>query len=69
MHPGKTIIAIGLFLVVAGLFLLAGGKLSWLEKLPGDIRIERDNFSLYFPLGTSILLSLVLSFLFWLFRR
>lgn len=69
MHPGKALIAIGLLLVVAGLFLLAGGKLSWLGKLPGDIRIERDNFSLYFPWGTSILLSLVLSFLFWLFRR
>ncbi|HXV22012.1 MAG TPA: DUF2905 domain-containing protein [Desulfuromonadales bacterium] len=69
MHPGKTLIAIGLLLVLIGLFLTFGGKLPWLGKLPGDIRIERDNFSFYFPLGTSVLLSLLLSFLFWLFRR
>lgn len=69
MHPGKTLIAIGLLLVLIGLFLTFGGKFPWLGKLPGDIRIERDNFSFYFPLGTSVLLSLLLSFLFWLFRR
>lgn len=69
MHPGKALIAIGLFLVLIGLFLTFGGKVPWLGKLPGDIRIERDNFSIYFPLGTSVLLSLILSFLFWLFRR
>ncbi|HEY7745379.1 MAG TPA: DUF2905 domain-containing protein [Desulfuromonadales bacterium] len=69
MHPGKALIAIGLFLLLIGLYLTLGGKFSWLGKLPGDIRIERDNFSFYFPLGTSVLLSLILSFLFWLFRR
>jgi hypothetical protein len=69
MHPGKALIAIGLFLVLIGLFLTFGGKFPWLGKLPGDIRIERDNFTFYFPLGTSVLLSLILSFLFWLFRR
>lgn len=69
MHPGKTLIIIGLLLVLIGFFLTFGGKIPWLGKLPGDIRIERDNFSFYFPLGTSILLSVVLSLLFWLFRR
>lgn len=69
MHPGKALIAFGLLLVLIGLVLTFGGKIPWLGKLPGDIRIERDNFSVYFPLGTSILLSAVLSFLFWLFRR
>ena len=69
MHPGKTLIAFGLLLVLIGLLLTFGGKIPWLGKLPGDIRIERDSFSFYFPLGTSVLLSLILSFLFWLFRR
>jgi uncharacterized protein YybS (DUF2232 family) len=69
MHPGKTLIIIGLLLVLIGVVLTFGGKIPWLGKLPGDIRIERDNFSVYFPLGTSILLSVVLSLLFWLFRR
>lgn len=69
MHPGKTLIAFGLLLFLIGLLLTFGGKFPWLGKLPGDIRIERNNFSVYFPLGTSILLSLILTFLLWLFRR
>jgi hypothetical protein len=62
-------------LIVAGIVLLAAGLL-WplitrlgLGRLPGDIVIERPNFSFYFPLVTSILLSIVLTALFWLFRR
>jgi hypothetical protein len=62
-------------LIVAGIVLLAAGLL-WplisrlgLGRLPGDIVIERQNFRFYFPLVTSILVSLVLTALFWLFRR
>jgi len=66
---GKSLIILGVFLVVAGLFLSYGGKLPWLGRLPGDIRIEREGFSFYFPLGTCLLVSALISFLFWLFRR
>lgn len=69
MQPGKFLIILGLALVVVGLWLQFGGKLNFLGRLPGDIRIERENFSFFFPLGTSILLSLLLSFIFWIFRR
>ena len=69
MHPGKTLILFGLILVAAGLLWIFGGKIPLLGKLPGDIRIERENFSFYFPLGTCILISLVVSLLLWLFRR
>lgn len=69
MHPGKILIAVGLLLVLIGLLLTFGGKIPWLGRLPGDIRIERDHFSFYFPLGTCILLSLLFSLLLWLFRR
>jgi hypothetical protein len=62
-------------LIVLGLALLVGGLL-WpfltrlgLGRLPGDIVVERPNFRFYFPLATSILLSVFLSLLFWLFRR
>jgi hypothetical protein len=62
-------------LIVLGLALLVGGLL-WpfltrlgLGRLPGDIVVERPNFRFYFPLATSILLSALLSLLFWLFRR
>ena len=66
---GKTLILLGGVLVVVGVLLTLGGKLPWLGRLPGDIIIQRDNFTFYFPLATSILLSVVLSLLFMLFRR
>jgi len=69
MAPGKLLILIGLALVIAGIVLNFGGKIPFIGRLPGDIRIERDNFSFYFPLTTCILVSLLLSLLFWLFRR
>ena len=63
------------FLVIAGIVLVVVG-LAWpwlarlgLGHLPGDIHIEREDFSFHFPLMTSILVSLVVSLLFWIFRR
>jgi hypothetical protein len=62
-------------LIVAGAILLIAG-LAWpiltrlgLGRLPGDIAIERQNFRFYFPLATSLVVSVVLTLLFWLFRR
>jgi hypothetical protein len=66
---GRILIIIGVLLVVLGMLLSLGGKIPFLGRLPGDIRIERDNFSFYFPLTTCLLISLLASFLFWLFRR
>jgi hypothetical protein len=77
---GKILIGVGLGIVVLGLFFLLadrmpglGNLFGWFGKLPGDISIKRENFSFYFPLGTSIALSILLSLLFyligWLFRR
>ena len=68
-HPGKLLIILGLTLAILGLVLTFSGKIPFLGKLPGDLRIERENFSFYFPLGTCLLLSLLLSLLLWLFRR
>jgi len=63
------------FLIVFGIVLIAAGLL-WpllirigLGHLPGDIVVERGNFRLYFPLGTSILISIVLSLILWLANR
>jgi uncharacterized protein HemY len=77
---GKLFIGIGVVIAVVGALLLLADRIpgishlfSWMGKLPGDISIKRDNFSVYFPLGTSILLSVVLSLvlylLSWMFRR
>jgi len=63
------------FLIIAGLSLLVVGLLwPWLGKLPlgrlpGDILVEREGFRLYIPVTTAVLLSLVATLLFWLFRR
>jgi DUF2905 family protein len=65
----RTLIVLGVLLVVVGLALLLVPKLPGLGKLPGDLVIKRENFTLYFPLGTCILLSVILSLIFWLFRK
>jgi hypothetical protein len=66
----KLLIAAGLALVALGLLWWAfGHRLHWLGRLPGDIRIERENFRFYFPLTTMILLSLLLTLLVNLVRR
>ena len=66
---GKALIISGLLLVGIGLLLTFGVKFSFLGRLPGDIRIDRENFTFFFPLGTCLLISLLLSLLFRLFRR
>ncbi len=64
----KTLIIIGLSILVLGLLWPWLSKLP-LGRLPGDIVVEREGFRLYFPVTTAVLLSLVASLLFWLFRR
>ena len=67
---GKILIGTGIFLVAAGIiFYFFGDKLTWLGKLPGDIRIERENYRFYFPVTTMILVSIFLTLLLWLARR
>ena len=66
---GKLLIVAGGLLVCVGALFLLGGKVPWLGRLPGDLLIQRGNFSFYFPLATSILVSVVVSLLFALLRR
>ena len=67
---GRPLIIMGLILVTAGLIISFAPRLpTWLGRLPGDINIKRANFSFHFPLMTCLLISAVLSFILWLFRR
>jgi hypothetical protein len=68
---GKLLLAAAAILAVVGVLLIVSQKLPGLRigRLPGDISVERDGFRFYFPLGTSILVSVVLSVLLWLFAR
>ena len=65
---GRWLIIAGVVLVVLGLAWPLLGKLG-LGHLPGDIRVEREGFSFYFPITTGILVSIVLSLILWIFRK
>ena len=70
MHDiGKTLVIIGLLIAVAGVVLMLVGRVPWLGRLPGDIYVQRGSWSFYFPIATSIVLSVLLTLLFWLFGR
>ena len=66
---GRMLIIIGAVLVVLGVLFAVDGRLFGLGRLPGDIIIRRGNFTFYFPLTTSIILSLGLTVLLWLLRK
>jgi uncharacterized membrane protein len=66
---GRFLIFIGVILVAVGAVLLLAPKIPWLGRLPGDISFKRGNFSFYFPLGTCILISIILTLILYLFRR
>lgn len=70
MHEiGRALFVIGLLVTAVGFILWKLGGRFPLGRLPGDIAIQRPNFSFYFPLTTCVLISIVLTLLFWLFRR
>ena len=66
---GRMLVFFGILLVVVGLLLSIGAKIPWLGQLPGDIYIQRERFTFYFPLATCLLLSLILTLVLYLFRR
>jgi len=66
---GKMLILIGVFIIAIGVLLLMGEKIPWIGKLPGDIIIKKERFTFYFPITTSIVISIILTLLFALFRR
>jgi len=69
---GRVLIGFGVIILAVGVVLSFADKLPnlpWIGRLPGDIYIKRDHFSFYFPLTTSVLVSVVLTVLLYLFRR
>jgi hypothetical protein len=67
-HPGWLLVIVGLLIAALGLAWLLAPAIPWLGRLPGDIVIERENLRFYFPVTTSILLSLLLTGILWLAR-
>ena len=66
---GKILILFGLVIAGMGVMVLLGAKIPFLGRLPGDILIRRKNFTFYFPLATCIIVSIILTLIFWLLRK
>lgn len=69
VYLGKFLILLGLIIIAMGALLLLSGKIPYIGRLPGDIVIQRKNFTFYFPLATSILISILITFILWLLGR
>ena len=69
-ETGKWIIGAGVIIIVIGILIyFFHDKVNWIGRLPGDIRIEKENFKFYFPITTMILLSLAATLIIWLIRK
>ena len=66
---GRALIVLGIVLAAAGALLTLAGRVPWLGRLPGDVEIQRGGWTFYFPLATSVLLSVVLTLILWVFGR
>jgi len=66
---GKTLILVGILLLVLGIIFSLGPKIPYVGKLPGDLYIQRGRFTFYFPLATCLVLSLVFTLVLYIFRR
>ena len=66
---GKILVAFGLLIALVGVVVVLVGRVPWIGRLPGDIHIQRGNWTFYFPLATSLLLSVVLTLLFYVMGR
>jgi hypothetical protein len=66
---GKSLIIIGAVIIALGLILTISGKLPGLGRLPGDIVVQEKNFTVYFPIATSVIISLLLTLVFWFVGR
>ena len=66
---GRALLVFGLLIAAAGAVLVVAGRVPWLGRLPGDIHIQRGTWTFYFPLATSLLLSVALTLILWLVGR
>ena len=69
MTAGKMLMAFGLLLVIIGLIIHYAGKVPLIGRLPGDIIIERDNFKLYIPITSAIVVSVIITIIIYLIGR
>ncbi|MEM9673006.1 MAG: DUF2905 domain-containing protein [Cyclobacteriaceae bacterium] len=68
-NMGLILITVGVIIVIVGLLVYFSDRIPLIGRLPGDIRIQRENFTFYFPLATSIILSILVSLILYLIRQ
>jgi len=68
-YLGTFLIVLGVIVIAVGGLLLFSGKIPWIGRLPGDILIQKKNYTFYFPLATSIIISLIITLVFWILGR
>jgi hypothetical protein len=66
---GKVLVILGAVIAGIGVLLMVGDKIPWIGKLPGDIIIRKEKFTFYFPIVTGVILSILLTIIFSLFRK
>jgi hypothetical protein len=66
---GRALLIMGVVIAVIGMVVMVAGRVPWIGRLPGDIHVERGHWTFYFPLATSIVISVVLTLIFWRFGR
>lgn len=66
---GRSFIIIGILLILIGIIFSFSSRIPFIGRLPGDIYIKRDNFTFYFPLATSIIISIIISLILYFFRK
>jgi hypothetical protein len=66
---GRALIVLGIVIALIGIILVFTGRSPWIGRLPGDVHVQRGNWTFYFPLGTSIVLSILLTLILWLVGR
>lgn len=72
MNPqvGKILMGVGALVLLIGVIVyLFNDKLNWLGRLPGDVRVEQENFRFYMPIATCVVLTIVINLVLWLIRR
>lgn len=66
---GKSLILFGVIIILIGVILIFFDKIPYIGKLPGDINIKKDNFTVYIPITTCLIISVILTLLFYFFRK
>lgn len=68
-HLGKLLIFLGGLILLLGVVILLAGRIPWLGRLPGDISVKREGYEFHFPIVTCLLLSILLTLIFWVLGR